>query len=369
MAAGHPGVSFERVGTGYLIPAKISRRLPASSWIRGEERGIQPMDAVSTHPLDRFPHLVTADPDELLALMSGLFSVRSLDFPGHGRDFDAQLNHCQIDDVGLTYARYGAPMHALVEQSDHFLQGFPLRGNGDATIDRASGTLARNRGIVGGPGARMYLRYSRDFEHLILRIRPDGLVRKLANLIGRPVDPPLRLIADIAPNDALFRLVEFTAGELGRPDAPMPPLLLAEMEQAIMVAYLCHSRHNYSQALEGISPAAAPWQVRRAEEYIRDNWDKPITIEALAAVANTSARSLFHSFKRARGISPIAFARRVRLAQAHAMLAAPAPGTSVTSVAFDCGFGNLGAFARYYQLSYGELPSETLRTARPGDQR
>ncbi|MFK0272921.1 AraC family transcriptional regulator [Ensifer sp. NPDC090286] len=324
------------------------------------------MDAVSTHPLARFPHLTTTDPEELLARISGLFSVRSIDFPGRERDFDAQLNHCQINDVGLTYAHYGAAMHAVVEQSDHFLQGFPLRGNGDASIDRASGTLARNRGVVGGPGARLNLRYSGDFEHLILRISPDGLVRKLASLIGGPVDPPMRLIADIAPNDALFRLVEFIAGELGRPDAPMPPLLVVEMEQAIMVAYLCHSRHNYSQVLEGHAPATAPWQVRRAEEYIRNNWDKPLTIEALASVANTSARSLFHSFRRARGISPMAFARRVRLAQARAMLAAPAPGTTVTSVAFECGFGNLGAFARYYQLSYGELPSETLRAAQLG---
>ncbi|MEK1895418.1 MAG: helix-turn-helix domain-containing protein [Rhizobium sp.] len=59
----------------------------------------------------------------------------------------------------------------------------------------------------------------------------------------------------------------------------------------------------------------------------------------------------------------MAFARRVRLTQARDMLAAPASGTTVTSVAFDCGFGNLGAFARYYQTSYGELPSATLRMA------
>lgn len=59
----------------------------------------------------------------------------------------------------------------------------------------------------------------------------------------------------------------------------------------------------------------------------------------------------------------MAFARRVRLTQARDMLAAPASGTTVTSVAFDCGFGNLGAFARYNQTSYGELPSATLRMA------
>jgi transcriptional regulator GlxA family with amidase domain len=59
----------------------------------------------------------------------------------------------------------------------------------------------------------------------------------------------------------------------------------------------------------------------------------------------------------------MAVARRVRLAEARGMLCAANPGMTVTSIAFDCGFGNLGEFARYYQASYGELPSETLRVA------
>jgi transcriptional regulator GlxA family with amidase domain len=34
--------------------------------------------------------------------------------------------------------------------------------------------------------------------------------------------------------------------------------------------------------------------------------------------------------------------------------------TSVTNVAFDCGFTNLGHFAKDYDKCFGELPSETL---------
>ncbi|TCL71759.1 AraC family transcriptional regulator [Rhizobium sp. BK251] len=321
------------------------------------------MDTVTSHPLGHFPQLATTDPDELLTRISGLFSVRSIDFPDERHRFDARLNHCQIEDVGLTYARYGAAMNVLVDQSDYFLQGFPLRGGGDAVVGRASGTLSRERGIMGGPGARLQIRYSSDFEHLIVRINPLGLTRKLSSLIGAPVDPPLHIEEGIVSNDVQLRFLDFLIGELGRPSTTLSPILLSELVQAMMVAYLCNSQHNYSQRLsEGVAEAA-PWQVLRAEEYIRANWYKPLTIEALAAVVNTSVRSLFHSFRRSRGISPIAFARRVRLAEARARLVAPGEDTTVTSVAFDCGFGNLSAFARYYQTSYGELPSETLRTA------
>lgn len=325
------------------------------------------MDAEISHPLARFPKLRTGDIDELREGVSGLFSVRSIDLPQSEERLHALLNHRQIDEVGLAYVRYGAPVNVMLDHSNDYLQGFPLRGTGDAIVGRASGTLSYSRGVVGAPGVRLTLRYSPDFEHLVVRIRPEGIIRKLASLIGEPVDPPLSMTSAVVRGDAQLRLVEFVIGELDRCGDTMPSLLLAEMEQAIMVGFLLQARHNYSHRL-GWSPRdAAPWQVRRAEEYIRENWDKPVTIEALAAIANTSARTLFHSFRKARGVSPMAFARRVRLAEARAMLSTPKLGASVTSVAFDCGFGNLGAFARYYQASYGELPSETLRLANGGN--
>ena len=56
-----------------------------------------------------------------------------------------------------------------------------------------------------------------------------------------------------------------------------------------------------------------PWQVRRAEQFIEANWDQPITIEAVVAATNVSARSLFSAFKAGRGYSPMDFVKRVRL--------------------------------------------------------
>ena len=59
----------------------------------------------------------------------------------------------------------------------------------------------------------------------------------------------------------------------------------------------------------------------------------------------------------------MAFARMVRLRHARERLSAPDPETSVTTVAFACGFGNLGHFARDYREAFGERPSVTLSRA------
>ena len=53
----------------------------------------------------------------------------------------------------------------------------------------------------------------------------------------------------------------------------------------------------------------------------------------------------------------------MKLRRAREMLSAAATETSVTAVAFVCGFGNLGHFARDYRETFGERPSETLARA------
>ena len=75
------------------------------------------------------------------------------------------------------------------------------------------------------------------------------------------------------------------------------------------------------------------------------------------------ARAIFRAFQQSRGYSPMAFARMVRLKHARERLLAPDPETSVTTVAFACGFGNLGHFARDYREAFGEPPSATLARA------
>jgi AraC-like DNA-binding protein len=320
-------------------------------------------------PLSRFPALRTRDVDELSKRLSGMFSVWSVDL-GHGgqRVFEGCLNHRQMRDTGVTYARYASTLAASLSHGDSYLQGFPLRGHGSVVIDGSEREITPTSGIVGGPNADMRIKYSSDFEHLILRIAPQRLVKTLSGLIGRPVGAPLRITANFKPVPPVLaaqrRLLEFIVRELDR-DESLPDLVLAELEQALVVSYLSCNTHNYSHLLKDdpVHPVA-PWQVRLAEEYIEQNWDQPVTVEALALIANVGIRSLFYSFKRSRGVSPMIFVRQVRLRHAKEMLMHARPETTVTSVATACGFSNLGHFAKYYYAVFGEHPSATLNAAR-----
>lgn len=317
--------------------------------------------------LRNYPALRTRSPDELRAWLQPNFAIQKIDMPESGRRFDSITNHRALPSLSLTYSSYGSPITAWLTQNDFFMQGFPVCGTGEARWDRRTTIVERQSGgIVGGPGSEMVFNYDSAFAHLILKISPAALARKLNALIGRPIDPPMEIVAQRGGNPQLraaqFRLLHFLAQELDRADDMLPQVALAELEDAVLVTYLMANESNYSKWLTGTPRAAAPWQVRRAVDYIEQYWDQPITVEALAEAAQTTARSLYYLFKRTHGVSPMVYVSRVRLRHARAMLASPAPGTNVTTVGFACGFSNLGHFARKYFLAFGEKPSDTLRS-------
>ena len=85
-------------------------------------------------------------------------------------------------------------------------------------------------------------------------------------------------------------------------------------------------------------------------------------IEELVKLTGVSRRSLEMGFKEMLAVSPQYFARHVRLNgwRRDLLLASPELQT-VTSIAEDWGFSELGRAAGYYRRLFGELPHETLR--------
>ena len=66
--------------------------------------------------------------------------------------------------------------------------------------------------------------------------------------------------------------------------ASVTSVAVRELEQLIVTLVLRAGRHNYSHLLESGKGSVQPWQIRLTEEYIEDNWNRPITIELLAKV-------------------------------------------------------------------------------------
>jgi AraC-like DNA-binding protein len=284
-------------------------------------------------------------------------------------NFEGVGNYLQLASIGLGFCAYGGAK-SVVEfpESDFARLQIGLKGSAATILNGTAIAITERQSCIVPPGESITIVFEPGYEQLILRINTAALEKTLTTLLGaKPVgvlkfDP---IAATLQPNALVLRdLVMFLANQLSSTAAELPRAVLLELEQALVVSFLSAHRHNFSELLEGTGKEVAPRIVRLAEEYIESSWDRAITIEELASQTNASIRALYAAFKKSRGYSPMTFAKMVRLRRARQMLLEPDQRTSVSVVAFKCGFGNLGHFARDFRETFGELPSETLSRTR-----
>jgi AraC-like DNA-binding protein len=321
----------------------------------------------SARPLDSFPLIHTSKLEELRASLASIYAKPALELTSRDKMLRAILNHCQLQHIGLSYASYGTDVRFQFPKSNFVAQLFPLRGKAEVVVDGVSAVADPDHSVLISANTTFDMKSNADYERLILTISSIGLGSKLTALIGESVHSPLKMSPSQTFTRPSARILRdhfmFFVSQLSAVTS-LPSLVLAEFEQTLMMMFLYANQHNYSDLLEQKPSDIAAWQVRRAEEYIEANWDKPMKVEAIAAISEVSIRSLFRSFRQSRGYSPKEFVRQVRLRHARAVLQNPGPAATVADIAFACGFGDLGRFSIHYFQAFGELPSVTLDRAR-----
>lgn len=96
------------------------------------------------------------------------------------------------------------------------------------------------------------------------------------------------------------------------------------------------------------------WQMRRVGEYISQNCDAPIRTSSLAALIGLSASHFSHLFRKTFGMTPHAYATRMRIeAACKTMLDTEEP---LTHIAHAYGFCDQSHFSRTFRRVIGTNP-------------
>lgn len=270
----------------------------------------------ASRPLANFPLVRTHKPTDVQDALARVYARPKLELARGTKSLNAVMNECRFQNSWLAYGAYGAAVRVRFPAVNYFLQLIPIRGKGEIVSGKTSIVLTAGSGATISPDAGYRAAYDAQYECLILKIDAEALTRKLAAMTGTAIGEPLRMEpeTDFAQPAArmLREYLPLLVEKLTAAIPPFPDWWMAQTEQLLMAMFLCGNRHNYSHLLEQDAPSAAPWQVRRAEEYIESHWQKPITLEELADVTGVSAFSLFRAFKISRGYSPLEFASRLR---------------------------------------------------------
>jgi AraC-like DNA-binding protein len=104
--------------------------------------------------------------------------------------------------------------------------------------------------------------------------------------------------------------------------------------------------------------------VRDVEDYLDAAGTRPIHVSEICVAFGLSRRSLHRAFHEVFGVGPVTFLRHKRLCTIRSILRESAPSqTTISKVALEQGFIELGRFSQYYRAMFGEYPSQTLGCA------
>jgi AraC-like DNA-binding protein len=95
-------------------------------------------------------------------------------------------------------------------------------------------------------------------------------------------------------------------------------------------------------------------QVRQAIIWIRDHYDRPLRVEALAELARMSLASFHRHFKAATAMSPLQYQKSLRLQEARRLMLARA---DAARAAYAVGYESASQFSREYARMFGMSPA------------
>jgi AraC family transcriptional regulator len=159
------------------------------------------------------------------------------------------------------------------------------------------------------------------------------------------------------PGAGVNDVVIFSLGRLLLPALRHPdqanPLFLDHVLQAVGV----HVAHTYGGMRPMSQPARgglAPWQERRAREFLRANIRRGVTLKEVARECGLSVGYFSHAFRRTLGVAPHKWLTEQRVMLSKEKMRDD--GLSLSDVAAECGFSDQRHLTRAFRQTVGVSP-------------
>jgi AraC-like DNA-binding protein len=209
-----------------------------------------------------------------------------------------------------------------------------------------------------------YLRSSATCGWGTMSLTPEDLAAVSEAIIGRPLMPPSFPRWTKPPAPVASRLLQLheAAGHLAKttPDILAKPEVARAVEEALVEAMILCLTEGHSDDVRNVHRHRAT-VMRRLEEVLTSTPDRPLYMPQLCTTVGASYTTLRDCCQEYLGMSPKRYLwlRRMHLVR-RVLKSADAEKTTVTEIATDYGFWELGRFAGAYRSLFGEPPSAAL---------
>ena len=281
---------------------------------------------------------------------------------------DAFHYHMPFDGISFNYMGYGP--ESQIEPGylgDFYLIQLPVKGTAVIQADNEIIESTPRKASVINPSAYTKMTWSDGCEQLMLQVSKDKVHSILNRCLGRPISGNLvfspYMETHVGSHASWWRHIISFINDFNQPDSFYKTHDMVANELNNIVKGLIYSLdHNHIGDLHSANgQKVLPKHVRSAADYIVEHASDHINIDELVKMTGVSERSLFEGFKKCLHLTPMQFLQKTRLANARQQLLSPETNSklSITEIAINNGFNQLGRFSAIYKSVYGELPSET----------
>lgn len=165
-----------------------------------------------------------------------------------------------------------------------------------------------------------------------------------------------------APNFGALDLVMYGLAQALATAMEHPGDGTAMFSDCIALAFFAHIVHAYGNgSVEGRKARGglAPWQLKRARDFINTNLAGDPSISQVADMCGLSSSYFVRAFKQATGVSPHQWLTKQRVERAKELL--QDRGRELSDIAQLCGFVDQSHFTRVFSRSQGNSPGRWRR--------
>lgn len=213
---------------------------------------------------------------------------------------------------------------------------------------------------VNVPVTSQVIRASKEEPILALTMQLDmDIVREIAWQENMPSFETSTDTCGIAVGKAPFELLDACSRLLDLLDTPQDIFYIGKlMQREIIYRLLTGPQGQYLRAIATLGEQCH--RTANAIAWLSANYDKPLRIEELAAIARMGVSALDHHFRLMTALSPIEYQKRLRLQIARKRMLID--GMDARSAAVEVGYDNASDFNREYSLFFGKPPSRVIKS-------
>lgn len=162
-------------------------------------------------------------------------------------------------------------------------------------------------------------------------------------------------VIDFFGRDEAFAHLCFACAEMLATRVPGESKRVAALVQ-LLAAYLVEKYTDAASEKPDFHGGLPIWQLRKVEDYVREQLAEDISVEAMAELVELSLFHFSRVFKQATGMSPLQFVTRERITRAQQLIRETS--RSLIEITLEVGYTSPSHFAQVFRRVVGVTPTE-----------